>query len=52
MFDTPDQIKKMADRILVRAVQTHTMPQANKTGMTEAERQLIGDWINQGASLQ
>jgi len=52
MFDTPDQIKKMADRILVRAVQTHTMPQANKTGMTEAERLLIGDWINQGASLQ
>lgn len=52
MFDTPDQIRKMADRILVRAVQTHTMPQANKTGMTEAERLLIGDWINQGAALQ
>lgn len=51
MYDTPEQIKKMADRILVRAVQTHTMPQGNKTGITDAERQLIGDWIAQGAKI-
>ncbi|MEO5570956.1 MAG: urate hydroxylase PuuD, partial [Bacteroidia bacterium] len=49
MFDTPDEIKKHADRILVRAVQTKTMPQGNKTGLTEEERELIGVWIEQGA---
>jgi uncharacterized membrane protein len=51
MFDTPEQIRKMSDRILVRAVQTRTMPQANKTGITEEERQRIGDWIAQGAPI-
>jgi uncharacterized membrane protein len=52
MFDTPEQIKKMSERILVRAVQTKTMPQANKTGITEEERTLIGDWIEQGAKIE
>jgi len=51
MFDTPDEIKKHADRILVRAVQTKTMPQGNKTGITEQERELIGVWIEQGAGI-
>jgi uncharacterized membrane protein len=51
MFDTPDQIKKMSDRILVRVVQTRTMPQGNKTGVTEKERELIGKWIEQGAKM-
>ena len=41
MFDTPEQIKKHADRILFRAVQTKTMPQANKTNITEEERELL-----------
>ncbi|MEO8087036.1 MAG: urate hydroxylase PuuD [Bacteroidota bacterium] len=48
MFDTPDEIKTHADRILVRAVQTKTMPQGNKTEMTEEERELLGVWIEQG----
>lgn len=52
MYDTPEQIKKMADRILVRAVETKTMPQGNKTGITEKERELIGVWIEQGARLE
>jgi uncharacterized membrane protein len=51
MFDTPQEIQKHADRILVRAVQTKTMPQGNKTGITEEERELIGMWIEQGAKL-
>ncbi len=51
MFDTPDEIKKHAERILVRAVQTKTMPQGNKTGITETERELIGVWIEQGAKI-
>jgi uncharacterized membrane protein len=49
MFDTPEQIKSHADRILVRAVQTKTMPQGNKTEMTEDERELLRVWIDQGA---
>jgi uncharacterized membrane protein len=46
MFDTEEQVVKMADRIFVRAVQTKTMPQGNKTGITDAERELIGRWVN------
>jgi uncharacterized membrane protein len=51
MYDTPDQIRKVADKILIRAVQTKTMPQGNKTGMTDAERETLGVWISQGAKL-
>ncbi len=32
-----------------RAVRTHTMPQGNKTGMTEEERTVLKRWILQGA---
>jgi uncharacterized membrane protein len=52
MFDTPEEIAKHADRILVRAVQTKTMPQANKTGMSDGERELLGRWISQGAKIK
>ncbi|RME76419.1 MAG: hypothetical protein D6776_01270 [Planctomycetota bacterium] len=51
MFDTPEQIAARAPRILVRAVQTRTMPFGNKTGMTDEERALIGAWIEQGAHI-
>ncbi len=51
MFDSPEQIKKMSERILVRAVQTRTMPQGNKTGITDEERELIGSWIEQGSKI-
>jgi uncharacterized membrane protein len=50
MLDTPDQIIAQKDRIMVRAVVTKTMPQNNKTEMTDAERELIGRWISQGGS--
>jgi uncharacterized membrane protein len=51
MFDTPDQLQRHADRILIRAVQTKTMPQGNKTGITDEERLLIGAWVEQGAKV-
>ena len=35
-----------------RAVVTKTMPFNNKTGITEAERALLGAWIDQGASVK
>lgn len=52
MYDTPDEIFKKKDLILQRVVLTKTMPQNNKTNMTEAERDLLRCWIEQGASLK
>jgi uncharacterized membrane protein len=52
MFDTPEQIQRMAARIKERAVTSKTMPLGNKTGITEAERALLGRWIDQGASVK
>jgi uncharacterized membrane protein len=52
MFDTPEQIQRMAARIRDRAVVSRTMPLGNKTGITPAERDLLGDWIDQGAKLE
>lgn len=52
MFDTPDQIKAQAERIMVRSVRTQTMPLGNKTNMTEEERELIRAWILQGAKTE
>ena len=51
IFETPQQIVKQSERILFRVVQTKTMPQGNKTGITEVERSLLGRWIAQGAKL-
>jgi uncharacterized membrane protein len=52
MFDQPEEIVRMKDRIMVRAVQTKTMPQGNKTGITEEEREIIGRWIAQGSNTK
>ena len=51
-FDTPESITHFAERIRVRAVETQTMPLANKTGMTPEERELLGRWIAAGAPLR
>ena len=51
-FDTPESIAALAPRIRVRAVETQTMPLANKTGMTAAERALLARWIEAGAPLR
>ncbi|MFZ1616039.1 MAG: urate hydroxylase PuuD [Flavobacteriales bacterium] len=52
MYDTPQQIQAMAPKIMERAVRTHTMPQGNKTGMTDEERTVLKRWILQGAQIQ
>lgn len=49
MYDTPEQIHNYADKIMTRAVRTRTMPQGNKTGMTDEERTILKRWILQGA---
>jgi uncharacterized membrane protein len=52
MYDTPNEIVKKIDLIMQRTVLTKTMPQNNKTNMTEAERDLLRCWIEQGASIK
>ncbi len=51
-FDTPAQIHALAGRIKARAVDDRTMPLANKTGMTDGERDLLARWIAQGARTE
>ncbi|HMA23967.1 MAG TPA: urate hydroxylase PuuD [Gemmatimonadaceae bacterium] len=52
MFDTPEQIAARVLRIRERAVVTRTMPPANKTNITDAERALLARWIDQGALVR
>ena len=52
MYDTPADIVKLKDKIMQRVVITKTMPQNNKTNITQKERDLIRCWIEQGANLK
>ncbi len=52
VFDTPKQIAAQASLIEQVAVQTKVMPLGNQTGMTQAERDALGAWINQGAKTR
>jgi uncharacterized membrane protein len=49
-FDTRDQIEARAGRIRERAFVTRTMPPGNKTNITDAERELLGQWASQAQS--
>jgi len=49
MLDTPERIVAAAGRIREQAVASHAMPLGNVTGMTGAERALVGRWIDEGA---
>ena len=51
-YDTPQEIFDKKDLIMQRVVITKTMPQNNKTNITEEERNTIRCWIEQGASLK
>ena len=51
-LEDPERIQALADRILVRAVTTKTMPLGNLTGMTDEERATLGAWIGQGAKVE
>jgi len=50
-LDTPEEIKAEAQAIEQQAVQTKAMPLGNVTGMTQAERDILGRWIAQGAKI-
>lgn len=47
MYNTPADVIKLKDKIMQRVVLTKTMPQNNKTNMTEEERDLVRCWIEQ-----
>ena len=47
VMDTDEQINTLASRIYTATVATRSMPIGNLSQMTEAERQLIGDWYAQ-----
>ena len=51
MFDNAETVKNMSEKIMLRAVQTKTMPQGNKTGMLDEEREVLKNWILQGANI-
>lgn len=48
MFDTPEQLRAQASRVLAQVVLTDVMPLGNKTGMTDIERARLGRWIRGG----
>ena len=52
MYDTPDDIVRKKDLIMQRVVITKTMPQNNKTNITQKERDIIRCWIEQGAAIK
>ncbi|MEO6253782.1 MAG: urate hydroxylase PuuD [Ferruginibacter sp.] len=52
MYDTPDDIVRKKELIMQRVVITKTMPQNNKTNMTDKERDIIRCWIEQGAVIK
>ncbi len=51
IFDTPADMQKWAGRMKVRAYDLKTMPMANKTGITDEERLILGAWVYQGAKI-
>ena len=49
MFETYEQAEKLNEKIMNRVVETKTMPQGNKTHITDEERNLIARWIEGGS---
>ena len=51
-LDSPALIKQHAQSIYQQVVVTKIMPMNNATGMTDAERALIGQWFEAGAKTE
>ncbi|MDF2232660.1 urate hydroxylase PuuD [Albimonas sp. CAU 1670] len=49
MFDTLDQIRAHAPKMLAQAVMSNIMPLGNETGMMPEERAVLGAWLRAGA---
>ncbi|HEY6726282.1 MAG TPA: hypothetical protein VI197_19735 [Polyangiaceae bacterium] len=48
VFDTATDMVEHAERIRVRVALDRSMPLMNKTGMTDAERQVLASWVTAG----
>lgn len=51
IFDSAEQIKLLSPRIHAQSIATQAMPLGNVTQMTQAERDLLGQWIANGAHI-
>ena len=51
-LDSPERIKQHAQALYQQAVVNKIMPMNNATGITEAERALLGQWFLAGAKTQ
>ena len=51
-LDSPDQVAAHAQAVYQQVVVTKIMPMNNATGITDAERALIGKWFDSGASTR
>ncbi|MEE4277685.1 MAG: urate hydroxylase PuuD [Halieaceae bacterium] len=51
LLETTVQMQQWSARIKARAVDSHDMPFMNKTGMTDAERAIVDQWIAAGAPV-
>jgi uncharacterized membrane protein len=49
LLDTPEHVTANAALIRTEAVTSHAMPLGNLTNMTDAERAVLGAWIDSGA---
>ena len=50
-LDSPDQLRLHAQAVYQQAVVQKLMPMNNSTGITDAERALIGQWFQAGARV-
>ena len=50
-LDSPQRLKAQAQNVYLQVVVTRLMPMNNATGITEAERQAIGQWFEAGARV-
>jgi len=48
-LDSPELVAQHAQNVYQQVVVTKIMPMNNSTGITDAERDLIGKWFNAGA---
>ena len=51
-LDSPESLRQHAQSVYQQVVVTRVMPMNNATGITDAERALIGKWFLAGASTQ
>ncbi|MDM0074705.1 urate hydroxylase PuuD [Variovorax sp. J2P1-59] len=51
-LDTPEQVAAHAQAVYQQAVVTKIMPMNNSTGITDAERALLGKWFEGGAATK